>query len=56
MTLTIDQSPELQAQFALEVLLSHFGFEGVTTMAPPYASTVPIVLYGPQNLPDTLPV
>lgn len=56
MTLTIDQSPELQAQFALEVLLSHFGFEGVTTMAPPYASTVPIVLYGPQNLPETLPI
>jgi LacI family transcriptional regulator len=56
MTLTIDQSPELQAQFALEVLLSHFGFEGVTDLAPPYASTVPIVLYGPQNLPDTLPV
>ncbi len=56
MTLTIDQSPELQAQFALEVLLNHFGFEGVTNMAPPYASTVPIVLYGPQNLPDTLPV
>ena len=56
MTLTIDQSPELQAQFALEVLLSHFGFEGVTNMAPPYASTVPIVLYGPQNLPETLPI
>ena len=55
MTLTIDQSPELQAQFALEVLLNHFGFENVTDLAPPYVSTVPIVLYGPQNLPDALP-
>ncbi|MBU9699729.1 LacI family DNA-binding transcriptional regulator [Rhodobacteraceae bacterium HSP-20] len=55
MTLTIDQSPELQAQFALEVLLNHFGFEGVTDLAPPYTSTVPIVLYGPQNLPDSVP-
>jgi LacI family transcriptional regulator len=55
MTLTIDQSPELQAQFALEVLLNHYGFEGATDLSPPYASTVPIVLYGPQNLPDSLP-
>ncbi len=55
MTLTIDQSPELQAQFALEVLLSHFGFEGVSDLSPPYVSTVPIVLYGPQNLPDSVP-
>ena len=55
MTLTIDQSPELQAQFALDVLLSHFGFEGVGDLTPPYISTVPIVLYGPQNLPDSVP-
>ncbi|MGV8988718.1 MAG: substrate-binding domain-containing protein [Cypionkella sp.] len=55
MTLTIDQSPELQAQFALEVLMNHFGFGGVTALAPPCASTVPILLYGPQNLPDVAP-
>ena len=55
MTLTIDQSPELQAQFALEVLMHHFGFEGANAVAPPYVSTVPIVLYGPQNLPECLP-
>jgi LacI family transcriptional regulator len=55
MTLTIDQSPELQAQFALDVLLSHFGFEGFSDLTPPYLSTVPIVLYGPQNLPDSVP-
>ena len=55
MTLTIDQSPELQAQFALEVLLSHFGFDGASVLAPPYISPVPIVLYGPQNLPEVAP-
>jgi LacI family transcriptional regulator len=55
MTLTIDQSPELQAQFAIDVLLNHFNFAGATHLAPPYASTVPIVLYGPENLPDKAP-
>ena len=55
MTLTIDQSPELQAQYAVEVLMNHFGFDGATHAVPPYVSTVPIVLYGPQNLPDMAP-
>lgn len=55
MTLTIDQSPELQAQYALEVLMAHFGFDGATHAEPPYVSTVPIVLYSPQNLPDRAP-
>lgn len=55
MTLTIDQNPELQAQFALDVLLNHFGFDNAAYVAPPYLSTVPIVLYGPENLPDTMP-
>lgn len=54
MTLTIDQSPELQAQFAIDVLLNHFEFAGATHVAPPYQSTVPIVLYGPENLPARL--
>jgi LacI family transcriptional regulator len=55
MTLTIDQSPELQAQYAVEVLMNHFGFDGATHAVPPYISTVPIVLYGPQNLPELPP-
>lgn len=55
MTLTIDQSPELQVQYALEVLMNHFGVDGATHALPPYVSDVPIVLYGPQNLPDTPP-
>lgn len=55
MTLTIDQSPELQVQHALEVLMSHFGFESAGHAEPPYVSTVPFVIYGPQNLPDQQP-
>ncbi len=55
MTLTIDQSPELQVQYALEVLMNHFGFEGASHAVPPYISDVPFVLYGPQNLPDSAP-
>lgn len=55
MTLTIDQSPELQVQYALEVLMNHFGFEGAFHAEPPYVSNVPFVLYGPQNIPDLSP-
>lgn len=55
MTLTIDQSPELQAQFAIDVLLNHCNFAGAMHVTPPYAATVPIVLYGPENLPDKAP-
>ncbi|MBP0485115.1 LacI family DNA-binding transcriptional regulator [Sagittula salina] len=55
MTLTIDQSPELQAQYALEVVMHHYGFEGAVHANPPYVSDVPIILYGPQNLPDAPP-
>lgn len=55
MTLTIDQSPELQSQYAMEVLMNHFGFVEASRAAPPYTSTVPFLLYGPQNLPDKPP-
>ncbi len=55
MTLAIDQSPAHQADYAIEVLLNHFGFEGATHAAPPYVSNVPAVLYSPENLPDTAP-
>lgn len=51
MTLTLDQSPRLQAQFSLDVLLDHFGYEGIPVTRP-YDSNVPIVLYGPENIPS----
>ena len=55
LTLTIYPNPELQTQFALDVLSHHFGFDSAAHVVPPYASTVPIVLYGPENLPDAMP-
>jgi len=51
MTLTIEQSPRLQAQFAIDVLLDHFGYEGIP-VGSPYVSTVPIVLYSAENIPE----
>lgn len=50
MTLAIDQSPKLQAQFAIDVLLDHFGYDD-SPAKPPYQSNVPLVLYGPEYIP-----
>jgi LacI family transcriptional regulator len=56
MSFTIDQAPELQAQFAVEVLLCEFGFKVSKTVSPPYKSPVPIVIYSPENIPDGYPL
>lgn len=53
MTLTIDQSPRLQAQFAIDVLLDHFGYEDVPVSSP-YVSQVPIVLYTAEYIPTDM--
>lgn len=50
MTLTLDQNPRLQARFTLDVLLDHFGYEGMSVTRP-YQSNVPFVLYSPENIP-----
>lgn len=50
MTLTIDQNPRLQAQFAIDLLMDFFGYEG-SPVSPPYVSDVPIVLYTAENIP-----
>ncbi|ODT77385.1 MAG: hypothetical protein ABS76_26725 [Pelagibacterium sp. SCN 64-44] len=55
MSFTIDQAPELQAQFAIEVLLSEFGFKVSKSVAPPYRSPVPILIYSPENIPNAFP-
>ncbi|WP_158665022.1 LacI family DNA-binding transcriptional regulator [Ensifer adhaerens] len=55
MSLTIDQSPELQVRLAVNILLRHFDFFGGEQAAFPHETEVPIVLYGPENLPNPLP-
>lgn len=50
MTLTIDQAPEQQAQFAIDVLLHEFGFEYAHNVSPPYLSPVPIIVYTAENI------
>ncbi len=50
MTLAIDQNPEQQARFAVDVLLHHFGFTEMTTVQPPYRSNVAFQLYSPENV------
>lgn len=50
MTLAIDQNPEQQVQYALSVLMHHFGFEGMDFITVPYKSNVPFTLYGPTNI------
>lgn len=50
MAIAIDQNPEQQVQFALSVLMHHFGFEGMDYITLPYLSPVPFTLYGPTNI------
>jgi LacI family transcriptional regulator len=56
MALIIDQNPEQQARFVLDVLMHHFGHTEFPGIAPPYRSDVPFTLYTPENpglpLPD----
>ncbi|WP_417463190.1 LacI family DNA-binding transcriptional regulator [Kordiimonas sp.] len=51
MTVALDQNPRLQARFTLDVLLDHFGYEGMSVTRP-YTSNVPFVLYSPENIPN----
>jgi LacI family transcriptional regulator len=55
MSFTIDQAPELQAHFAIEVLLCEFGFKVSKAVFPPYRSRVPILIYSPENIPTDYP-
>ena len=55
MSLAIDQSPELQVRLSVNLLLRHFEFFGFEQASFPLETEVPIVLYGPENLPNPLP-
>jgi len=51
MTMVIDQNPEQQARFALDVLMHHFGNVEIADVCPPYVSKVPFTIFGPEYLP-----
>jgi LacI family transcriptional regulator len=55
MTIAIDQNPEQQARFALDVLLHHFGFTEPGAMALPYQSNVSFRLYTAENIVEPSP-
>ena len=50
MTLTIDQSPELQARLAVDILMQHFGIVKAAENTSLSGPGVPFVLFGPENL------
>ena len=55
MSIAIDQSPELQVRLAVNLILRHFEFFGHEQAPFPLDTEVPIVLYGPENIPNPLP-
>jgi len=55
MTIAIDQNPEHQARFALDVLLHHFGFSESGAMRVPYQSNVSFRLYTAENIVEPSP-
>jgi LacI family transcriptional regulator len=52
MTLVIDQNPEQQARFALDVFTHHFGYTERPWMEPPYRSDIAFRLFTRESLPD----
>jgi len=50
MTLAIDQNPEHQARFAMDVLLHHFGYTDHTWLEVPYRSNIAFRLCSPENI------
>lgn len=51
MTMVIDQNPEHQARFALDVLMHHSGHAEIPDLQEPYESRTPITIFGPEYLP-----
>ena len=51
MTLVIDQNPEHQARFALDVFTHHFGYTENPWLAPPYRSDIAFRLFTRESLP-----
>ncbi len=55
MSIAIDQSPELQVRLAVNLILRHFDAFAPVEVPLPLDGEVPIVLYGPENIPGSLP-
>jgi len=53
MTLVIDQNPEHQSRFAVDVLLHHFGYTDQTWLAKPYLSNIAFKLHTVENMTET---
>ena len=51
MTLVIDQNPEHQARFALDVFTHHFGYTENPWLKPPYRSDIAFRLFTRESLP-----
>ena len=50
MTMAIDQNPEHQARYAMDVLLHHFGYTDHTWLEVPYRSNIAFRLCSPENI------
>jgi LacI family transcriptional regulator len=52
MTLVIDQNPEHQSRFAIDVLLHHFGYTDQTWLTKPYRSNIAFKLHTVENMTE----
>jgi LacI family transcriptional regulator len=52
MTLVIDQNPEHQSRYAIDVLLHHFGYTDQTWLAKPYQSNIAFKLHTVENMTE----
>jgi LacI family transcriptional regulator len=52
MTLVIDQNPEHQSRFAVDVLLHHFGYTDQTWLTKPYRSNIAFKLHTVENMTE----
>jgi LacI family transcriptional regulator len=52
MTLVIDQNPEHQSRFAIDVLLHHFGYTDQTWLSLPYRSNIAFKLHTVENMTE----
>lgn len=52
-TMVIDQDPEHQARFALDVVMHHFGYVEKAWLTTPYRSPIEYRLHSPENMTES---